>query len=550
MPYPGPPRGEGMNWGNLHEVTAQTEKPAPGWLFQEIVQDARRCPGDIPDVAEYLMRCVACDSRTVSMKACLAIRHLADDVGDFRHYMRRCPEAISILEEIAQPPLLAIAASIEPQDQKVCREAARRALKSCLEDPAVDKAVEKEAVKSRIQGFGNYQPPPEEEPPQDGAHGLVNKVAGFVGDAVADTVDDILEKGAVGAVRDGIADAADLLLDGVGAVWSFLGGRQNAAQDEDRICRPADGYGGPMPGLRGAAPATITALGPRAVPFPASFAAGAGLVPGAPSFAPAPPYRQQPKTAASAFQVALGGGAVGATHAIYGLDDGFTPSCAKAVSSSAPAPVWPAPPAPRRAAAAAPEPEDILSFDDEPSCWSGAAEPADLLSFDDEDGAESVALSAARATAVHLKGRGNELARQKKYLDAIEAYLSALSALEGQPQGELSQLRAVLFANIAFSYLRQGAYRPAIDAATEAIRWDPTNAKAYYRRCLAYKALQLHGEARRDLEAMAGCSHELGEADMRRLRASLGSTVVPALGEGATATLTAPAAPAVCVDLL
>jgi len=511
-----------MNWNNLHEVTAQNEKPAPGWLFQEIVQDTRRFPHDVPEVAEYLMRCVACDNRTVSMKACLTLRHLGEDVREFRQYMRRCPEALAILQELAQPPQLAIQMSLEGDEIKVGREAARRALASCVAEPAVDAEVHKEAVKQRIQGFGNFEPPPEEEPTQEGAKGMVNKVAGFVGDAVADTVDDFREKGAAGALRDGVADAADLLLDGVGAIWSFLGGRKNAPQqqEEDRICRPADqmrgpaGFTGVSGGYGGSGPGGFAAQG-------GAFVLG-GFA-GARGFAPQVPARQAPPTsAASAFQGAFGSGAVGAGHAIYGLEQYVqspvyapSPTATPAPTQASPAPAAPPAPAPI---------EDLLSFDDGPSTWvGGGAGGEDLLSFDESvgSGASPSASSSARSAALELKGKGNSWVRQKKHQEALQAYEAALSAIEGQPEGDLEMLRAVLFANIALCYLHQNLYRRAIDAATNAITADSGHAKAYYRRCLAYKALKMYAEARRDFEAMCSCKHEMTQAEVHKFRSAL-----------------------------
>ena len=43
-------------------------------------------------------RCVVSPNRVISMKACLTIRHLGEDVEDFRGYLKRCPEAPLQLE--------------------------------------------------------------------------------------------------------------------------------------------------------------------------------------------------------------------------------------------------------------------------------------------------------------------------------------------------------------------------------------------------------------------------------------------------------------------
>ena len=338
-----------MDWAQLHEVTAPNEKPAPGWLFKEICDAARQFPQDMPDTAEYLMRCVAGDSKTSSMKACLTVRHLADEVPAFRQYMQRCPGALAILEAMAKPPALAQAASLEPVATKVAREAAVRALRSCTSRESCEKELHAARIKERCQGFGNYAPP---DPGPQKRLGVVDHVATIVGDAVVDTVDEFREKGAVGAVRDGIADAADLIIEGVGAVWDLLGGRRNrreADADADRICRPAD--------ERGAG----AACGPGGGPRPAS-----GFAPPAPARAP---------SAAAFYSGAFGQGAVGAGYAfdvgaLQGPPAGAGGGGAPAAFAAGVEPMAAEPP-PLPA-----EPEDLLSFGEGPAAGS---EPLNLL---------------------------------------------------------------------------------------------------------------------------------------------------------------------------
>lgn len=513
-----------MNWSNLHEVTAQNEKPAPGWLFQEICRDAKQYPHDIPDTAEYLMRCVACDSQTVCMKACLALRHLADDVPEFRAYMQRCPEALGILREISEPPQLAITQSIERPETKVGREAAGRALRSCLADCS-KQDVAKEHVKQRIQGFGNFAPPPEDDAPPAG---LVDKVAGFVGDAVGDTIDDFRDKGAVGAVRDGLADAADLILDGVGAVWGFLGGRKNSsAPVEDRICRPADHMSGTSMHPEGLA-AQMQGT-PGIYPGAAYVPHGVGMPMG---FTPVPVPAAASSSAAGSFQGAFGSGVVGAGHAFhpsvlnpdgqyssYDVGSAVVAARNQACAGSMPLPEQP-PSASAPAEPAAP-PVDLLSFEDEASPRRDGT--SDLLSFDAEAGFAAACSSSAgnQSVVMDLKSKGNDLVRQKKHSEALQVYEAALSTLEGQNTEEVGKLRAVLFANIALCYLQVKLHRRAIDAATCSIQSDRGHAKGYYRRCLAYKALEMYSEAAKDLEALQLCRHDMTKAEMQRLRATI-----------------------------
>lgn len=511
-----------MNWSNLHEVTVQNEKPAPGWLFRDICRDAQQFPQDIPDCAEYLMRCVASESQTVCLKACLAVRHLADEVPQFREYMQRCPEALNILKDVSTPPQLAITASIERPEAKVQREAAARALRSCLSQVSVE-AEKKAQVQERIQGFGNYAPP-EEEQPRTGVQGAVDSMAGFVGDAVGDTVDDFREKGAIGAVRDGVLDAADLLIDGVGAMWSFLGGRKNAPAPvaEDRICKPREGISvgvgasGFYPGASSAQGAPMPCMGATPVAGGAGFAA-----------ASAPP---------AAYSGAFGRGNVGAG---YSFSPAMLQQAGLAVPQSYPAPQpgggsFPhadphllcgsgtAQASPTDAqtvlgltAPAVPcEPEDLLSFEDE---IEPTSTPADLLDF-----ANASAIPTGPTSAVELKNRGNALVKEKKLNEAIKDYEAALGLMENtDATASNGALRATLFANIALCYLQQQLYRRAVEAATHSIEADATHAKAYYRRCLAHRALKMYDEAQRDLEALNFCKHDMTPVEMQRLHASL-----------------------------
>merc|ERR1712187_978694 len=109
------------------------------------------------------------------------------------------------------------------------------------------------------------------------------------------------------------------------------------------------------------------------------------------------------------------------------------------------------------------------------------------------------------------------LVRSKKFAQAVQHYEAALAA--AAPGQEA--MRAALYANISLCYLQQQLYRRAVDAATHSIEHDASNAKAYYRRCLAYRALKMYAEARRDMEALRFCRHEMSAAEMDKLQKSL-----------------------------
>jgi len=259
-----------VNWNLLHKAISPDSKPTPGWLFHEICQDVRTCPGDCPDVAEYLMQCVCNDQINIQLKAVLTIKHLASDDVTFQQYMQSCPGALKVLEDIAAPPAVPQARSLEPQEVKIVRDATKAALGSIHTPHTVEKSTEAAQIKDRIQGFGNFEPPAEEQP--SGAQGLSGQVAEFVGDAVGDMVDDFREKGALVTVKDATIDALDLVLDGVDAVWGWLAGGR--AEDRvPRICQPTQVPVGPELRQLPAVPQP-----PPAAPNPYAAAFGLGVI--------------------------------------------------------------------------------------------------------------------------------------------------------------------------------------------------------------------------------------------------------------------------------
>lgn len=336
-----------VNWNNLQNATSPDNKPTPGWLFNEIIQDVKHSPKDCPDVAEYLMQCVCSDQLNIQLKAVLCVKHLSAEDVTFQQYMQACPGAIKILEDIAAPPIVPQARSLEPQEVKTVRDATTSSLVAIRTPHTVEKSTEAASLKQKIQGFGNFEPPKEEDPNKP--NGVVGQVGEFVADSVGDMVDDFREKGAVGALKDATIDALDLVLDGVDAVWGWVAGK--GADDAPRICQPT---GGPAAGATGS------------MMLPGGGFVGGG-VGGAPSgFAPPP---QQPASASNHYAAAFGGGVVGANNPVQ---VGGPPAPA-ALPALAPAPA-PQPKAPP------PAPVDLLSMDEEqPKAQAAPAASMDLL---------------------------------------------------------------------------------------------------------------------------------------------------------------------------
>ncbi|OLQ14848.1 hypothetical protein AK812_SmicGene1028 [Symbiodinium microadriaticum] len=315
----------------------------------------RNSPKDTPDVAEYLMQCVCSDQLNIQLKGVLCIKHIAMEDVTFQNYLLACPGALKILEDIAAPPIVPQARAIEPQEVRTVRDATKTALEAIRTPHSVEKSTAGASLKARCQGFGNYEPPPEEEPAKK--NNIAGQAAEFVADSIGDMVDDFKEKGAVGALKDATVDALDLVLDGVDTIWGWVAGSKET--DQPRICQPTNQP--QMPGNFGAGGAQPTA-GYSSAPPPAGFQA------------PAP----APKTSANHYAAAFGGGVVGANNPVM---VGGMPGSQPAPQSYAAGPSVPTPtPAP---AAEPPKPTpapmvDLLSME-EPASAAKSAPAADLL---------------------------------------------------------------------------------------------------------------------------------------------------------------------------
>lgn len=318
-----------VNWSLLQNATSSDNKPTPGWLFHEICLDVRSNPKDTPDVAEYLMQCVCSDQLNVQLKAVLAVKHLAAEDVTFQLYMQACSGAIRVLEDIAAPPIVPQARALEPQEVRTVREATDAALRAIRTPHTVERSTEAASLKTRIQGFGNFEPPPEECDVR--ANGVAGHAAEFVADSIGDMVDDFREKGAVTALKDATVDALDLVLDGVDTIWGWVAGKSEVNQP--RICQPTAPVHGAMSGgsfmLQGAP----------------------GVRPGA--FAPPPAF------ASKHYAAAFGGAAIGANNPVHMGQFGVIPLATYPAPGTFAAPIQeePKPKAPTA-------PVDLLSMDE------------------------------------------------------------------------------------------------------------------------------------------------------------------------------------------
>lgn len=125
---------------------------------------------------------------------------------------------------------------------------------------AVPHIPDRSVLAGRIQGFGNVNPPPlEDETGTSMAKRAVSRLGDMVGEEVMLTVEDFREKGAVGAVKDAVADAGDILIDGVSGLIGWLRGDPPPAEDDSEKAEEAtkalsNGPGGAAYGISQASP--------------------------------------------------------------------------------------------------------------------------------------------------------------------------------------------------------------------------------------------------------------------------------------------------------
>jgi hypothetical protein len=100
---------------------------------------------------------------------------------------------------------------------------------------------DRSVLAGRIQGFGNVNPPPlEEEKGAEVAKKALGRLGDMVGEEMMLTVEDFREKGAVGAVKDAVADAGDILIDGVSGLVGWIRGDAPLEEDDGEKAEAAN----------------------------------------------------------------------------------------------------------------------------------------------------------------------------------------------------------------------------------------------------------------------------------------------------------------------
>ncbi|NWW53825.1 TOM34 protein, partial [Pedionomus torquatus] len=101
-------------------------------------------------------------------------------------------------------------------------------------------------------------------------------------------------------------------------------------------------------------------------------------------------------------------------------------------------------------------------------------------------------ISAGTERAQTLKEEGNELVKKGNHKGAVEKYSESL---------QLKQ-ECATYTNRALCYLTLKQYKEAVQDCTEALRLDPKNVKALYRRAQALKELKDYKSSIADIKSL------------------------------------------------
>lgn len=134
----------------------------------------------------------------------------------------------------------------------------------------------------------------------------------------------------------------------------------------------------------------------------------------------------------------------------------------------------------------------------------------ELLSFQPKPKARwAMSVEEKIQAALDEKEKGNESFKKKNLTEAIAAYREGLCFLEHsdqwseQQQTQKASVEVSLRLNLSNCYLKTGEFAQAIDEASQALKLDEGNSKAWYRRGVARAAFGLLEEARTDLASAA-----------------------------------------------
>ncbi|KAJ8723618.1 hypothetical protein PYW07_007598 [Mythimna separata] len=113
--------------------------------------------------------------------------------------------------------------------------------------------------------------------------------------------------------------------------------------------------------------------------------------------------------------------------------------------------------------------------------------------------------------AVHHKERGVDLIKQGRTADAFRRFNKALKMLiatepldpkvvSEQVVKDMVELKVKLYNNLAHCQLQHEEYEATLELCEKALKFDPANVKALYRKCSAHSGLHMYEDAWTDIQ--------------------------------------------------
>ncbi|XP_046971290.1 peptidyl-prolyl cis-trans isomerase FKBP62-like [Vanessa cardui] len=114
-------------------------------------------------------------------------------------------------------------------------------------------------------------------------------------------------------------------------------------------------------------------------------------------------------------------------------------------------------------------------------------------------------------SAMHHKERGVQLIKDKRTVDGFRRFSKAYKmlvamepvdkdTLDEERAKELIDIRVKLYNNMAHCQLQFDEFGASLELCCRALKYDPENTKALYRRCMAYIGLHMYEEAWEDIQ--------------------------------------------------
>ncbi|CAF4243947.1 unnamed protein product [Rotaria sp. Silwood2] len=135
-------------------------------------------------------------------------------------------------------------------------------------------------------------------------------------------------------------------------------------------------------------------------------------------------------------------------------------------------------------------------------------------------------------TSEEFREQGNQAFKQGHFQEAIDRYTDAINILHDQQLNEtIKNDLTKCYSNRSQCYINLGQYDDAIEDATRALEYTPSDQKSLYRRANAFERLGKLNEAISDAQRLMSVSSKGGSTDeqtynlLRKLRESAQSKI-------------------------